>query len=55
MKCNPVDGVVYSKWEREELKKPKVLNEDEEPVDDEDEEAKKLDEASLVKRSCDLE
>jgi hypothetical protein len=30
MRVNPDDGNVYSKWEREERKKPKPVSEDEE-------------------------
>jgi hypothetical protein len=30
MRVNPDDGIVYSKWEREERKKPKPVKEDEE-------------------------
>jgi hypothetical protein len=44
---NPDDGVIYSKWERDERKKPKVVNEDEDPPEDE-EEVKPLDEDALV-------
>lgn len=56
MRVNPDDNVVYSRWEREERKKPKPVNEDEESVEeDEEEEIKPLDEAALVQRSCDTE
>lgn len=47
MKVNPDDGVVYSRWEREERKKPKPVSDDDEPVDEEDE-IKPLDEFALV-------
>jgi len=47
MRVNPEDNVVYSRWEREERKKPKIVNEDDEPVDEEDE-IKPLDETALV-------
>ena len=30
MRVNPIDNVVYSKWERDERKKPKVIPEGEE-------------------------
>lgn len=30
MRLNPDDGVVYSRWEREERKKPKPVSEEEE-------------------------
>lgn len=30
MRVNPVDNIVYSKWERDERKKPKIVPEDEE-------------------------
>lgn len=50
MRVNPDDGKVYSRWEREELKKPKPLNEDgEEEVAEDDENAPKpLDEGQLI-------
>jgi hypothetical protein len=58
MRVDPKDGVVYSKWEREERKKPKPIpeGEDEAPEDDDDENAvKPLDETTLVKRINDTE
>ena len=49
MRIDPTDGVVYSKWEREDRKKPKPVPEGEDPPDEEDENAvKPLDENSLV-------
>ena len=50
MRLNPDDGVCYSRWEREERKKVKPVNEDDDPVDEENE-VKPLDEGSLVQRS----
>lgn len=46
MRVNPVDNVVYSKWEREERKKPKIIpeGEDDAPVEDEEEPILPLDE-----------
>jgi hypothetical protein len=54
LRVNPEDGIVYSKWERDERKKPKIVNEDEDPPEEE-EEIKPLDEDALVQRSCDTE
>ena len=49
MRVNPDDGNLYSRWEREERKKPKPVSEDGEEVPDEDENAvKPLDELALV-------
>ncbi len=47
MRVNPDDNALYSRWEREERKKPKIVNEDDEPVDEENE-IKPLDERALV-------
>jgi YHS domain-containing protein len=58
MRLNPDDGQVYSRWEREERKKPKPKKEGEdEPAGDDDEEnaIKPLDELALVQRVCDTE
>ena len=55
MRANPVDGVNYSNWEREERKKPKPVKLDEEGepiIEEEDEDAiKPLDENELVVRA----
>ncbi len=57
IRMNPEDGQVYSKWEREERKKPKPVKEDEEAADEEDEEnaIKPLDELALIQRPNDME
>lgn len=55
MRVNPEDGVVYSKWERDERAKPKIVNEDEDPPAEEENEVKPLDERALVQRSEDSE
>ena len=57
MRTNPEDGTVYSRWEREERKKPKPLPADGEDAPEEDEEnaIKPLDELALIQRSCDTE
>lgn len=56
MRVNPETGKVYSRWEREELKKPKVVNEEEEEQQEEDENAPKpLDENALIQRTNDDE
>ena len=47
MKTNPEDGIEYSRWEREERKKPKPVNEDEDEIPEE-EQIKPFDELSLV-------
>lgn len=57
LRLNPDDGIVYSRWEREERKKPKPLPADgEEPPEEEEENAiKPLNEQALIQRSCDTE
>jgi hypothetical protein len=57
MKVDPKDGVLYSRWEREERKKPKPIPEGEdEVVDDDDENAiKPLDETLLIRRINDMD
>lgn len=56
MRTNPEDNITYSRWERLERKKPKVVPEGEEPpVEEEENEVKPLDEKALVQRSCDTE
>lgn len=58
MKLDPTTGNVYSRWEREELKKPKPKKEgdDDAPADDEDENAPKpLDDLALVQRVNDTD
>jgi len=47
MRVNPDDGAVYSKWERDERRKPKIVKEDEDPVEEENE-VKPLEEGALV-------
>jgi hypothetical protein len=49
MRMDPTDGNVYSRWEREERKKPKPIPEGEEEPPEEDENAPKpLDENTLI-------
>lgn len=50
MRVNPEDGIVYSRWEREERKKPKPIPADGEDPPEEDEEnaIKPLDELTLI-------
>lgn len=59
MKLDPATGNVFSRWEREELKKPKPKKEGEEEdaaADEEDENAlKPLDELALVQRVNDTD
>lgn len=56
MRVNPDDGVVYSKWEREERKKPKPVTEDEDaPEEDEENAIKPLDELALIQRPNDMD
>lgn len=51
MRVNPVDNVVYSRWEREERKKPKIIPEgEEENQEDEENTVKPLDESTLIHR-----
>ena len=48
------DGAVYSRWEREERNKPKIIPEGEEEEPEEDEDApKKLLESDMYTRECD--
>ncbi len=53
MRVNPDDNVTYSRWEREERKKPKPVAEDEEV--DEENQIKPFDERALFKRTCDTD
>jgi len=55
LRVDPTDGKVYSKWEREERKKPKPVVDEDEVVEEEENEVKPLDELSLVRRICDTE
>lgn len=56
MRVNPVDNVVYSRWEREERKKPKIIPEgEEENQEDEENAVKPLDESTLIHRIQDQE
>ncbi len=57
MRVDPSSGVVYSRWEREERKKPKQVPEGEEEAEEEEDEnaVKPLDENTLVKRINDTE
>jgi hypothetical protein len=57
MRLDPSTGLVHSKWDREERKKPKPIPEGEEEAPEEDEEniIKPLDEDKLIKRPCDTE
>ena len=49
MRMDPNDGIVYSKWEREERKKPKVIPEgEEEPPEDDENAVKPLVEDTLI-------
>ena len=47
MRVNPEDGVVYSKWERDERRKPKKVSEEDEQAEEENE-VKPLEEGNLV-------
>lgn len=56
MRLDPTDGNVYSKWEREERKKPKPKKEGEEDAPEDEENAiKPLDEFALVQRVNDTD
>lgn len=57
MRVDPTDGVLYSRWEREERKKPKPKKEgeEEEPPADEENAVKPLVEKDLVIRVNDTE
>ena len=56
MRLDPTDGTVYSRWEREERKKPKPKKEGEEDIPEDEENAiKPLDELSLLVRVNDTE
>ncbi len=50
MRVDPTDGGLYSRWEREERKKPKPKKEGDDDAAEEDEEnaIKPLDELALV-------
>lgn len=49
MKLDPNDGTVYSRWEREERKKPKPKKEGDDGAEEDEENAiKPLDELALV-------
>lgn len=51
MRVDPTDGNVYSRWDREERKKPKPKKEGEdEPPEDDENAVKPLDELALVQR-----
>ena len=54
LRVTPADGVLYSKWERNERAKPKKpVNEDEEPEEEDENAPKPLNENELVFRECD--
>jgi hypothetical protein len=54
LRQTPSDGVVYSKWERNERAKPKKpANEDEEPEEEDENAPKPLNENDLIFRECD--
>ena len=56
MRLDPTDGNVYSRWEREERKKPKPKKEGEEDAPEDEENAiKPLDEFALVQRVNDTD
>lgn len=57
LRLDPTDGVLYSRWEREERKKPKPkkAGEEEDNPDDEENAIKPLDETQLVQRVNDTE
>ena len=56
MRVDPTDGNVYSRWEREERKKPKPKKEGEDEANEDDENAvKPLDELALVQRVNDAD
>jgi len=55
MRTDPESGALYSRWEREERKKPKPVSEEEEEEIDEENEIKPLDEFELVQRVNDME
>ncbi len=56
MRLDPSDGNVYSRWEREERKKPKPKKEGEDdPAEDDENAIKPLDEFALVQRVNDSE
>ena len=56
MRLDPTDGNVYSRWEREERKKPKPKKDGEDdPADDDENAIKPLDELALVTRVNDSE
>lgn len=55
LRVTPVDGVVFSKWERDERAKPKKPQneEDEAPEEDDENAPKPLNENDLIQRECD--
>jgi len=56
MRLDPSDGNLYSRWEREERKKPKPKKEgDDDAAEDEENAIKPLDELTLVQRVNDCE
>ena len=55
MRLDPVDGSLYSRWEREERKKPKPKKEGDDEPEDEENAIKPLDELTLVQRVNDTE
>jgi hypothetical protein len=57
MRLDPATGLVHSKWDREERKKPKPIpeGEDEAPEEDEETAIKPLEEDKLIQRPSDTE
>lgn len=55
LRVTPVDGVVFSKWERDERAKPKKPVNEDEPEEDEENAIKPLNANELVFRECDNE
>jgi hypothetical protein len=56
LRVNPEDGNLYSRWEREERRKPKPpLAEGEEEPEEDENAPKPLDELALIHRSNDDE
>jgi hypothetical protein len=54
LRVTPADGVVFSKWERDERAKPKKpANEDDEPEEEDENAPKPLNENDLIFRECD--
>ena len=48
IRVDPTDGVAYSRWEREERKKPKIIPEGEEELEEEENPIKPFDESTLI-------